>query len=443
MKSNKPAFTLIELLVVIAIIGILATLSVLALSNARAKSRDAKRAGDMKQVQTALELFFNDKNRYPTAEEWATGQIYSTTTDSTSTYMQIIPAAVAPADGTCTNNQNSISYTPTENGGSYAISFCLGGNTGTLNPGPKCLTPGGIIDVNCSGSASEAFTLTYTAGANGSITGTSPQTVLSGGDASAVLAVAGSGYHFVNWSDAATANPRTDTNVLASVSVTANFAVDAFACGEDFIDLRDDQTYATVNIGGHCWFANNLAYLPSVVSSDIIDGEIPYYYVFDYQGTDVALAKLNPNYVNYGVLYNNPAAQTACPSGWHLPSDAEWTTLTDYLSVNGQGGSGNTLDVGGKLKEAGTDYWESEFCDDGEAPTAVCNSSGITVRPGGYMDSSINTFRASGVVTYLWSATENNEGYGDWFRFLYSTGSNVVRGSNGLNYGFSVRCIQD
>ena len=52
--NNKPAFTLIELLVVIAIIGILATVSIISLSNARAKSRDAKRAGDMKQVQTEI-----------------------------------------------------------------------------------------------------------------------------------------------------------------------------------------------------------------------------------------------------------------------------------------------------------------------------------------------------------------------------------------------------
>jgi len=65
--NSKKAFTLIELLVVIAIIGILATVSIISLSNARAKSRDAKRVGDMKQIQTALELFFNDKNRYPTA----------------------------------------------------------------------------------------------------------------------------------------------------------------------------------------------------------------------------------------------------------------------------------------------------------------------------------------------------------------------------------------
>ena len=149
MKTKK-AFTLIELLVVIAIIGILATISVLALSNARAKSRDAKRAGDMKQVQTALELFFNDKNRYPTTEEWNTGKIYSTSTGVTSTYMQVIPLAPTPADGTCTTDKNTVAYTPTADLGSYNISFCLGNTTGTLTPGPKCLTPGGIMDIDCA-----------------------------------------------------------------------------------------------------------------------------------------------------------------------------------------------------------------------------------------------------------------------------------------------------
>ena len=150
MKFNKKAFTLIELLVVIAIIGILATISIVSLSNARAKSRDAKRAGDMKQVQTALELFFNDKGRYPSASEWDANQIFSTSTGATSTYMQIIPSAPIPADGRCTSDQNSISYIPTSDGASYSISFCLGGNTGTLASDPKCLTPGGIIDVECN-----------------------------------------------------------------------------------------------------------------------------------------------------------------------------------------------------------------------------------------------------------------------------------------------------
>ncbi|MEI7620552.1 MAG: prepilin-type N-terminal cleavage/methylation domain-containing protein, partial [Candidatus Falkowbacteria bacterium] len=97
INKTKPAFTLIELLVVIAIIGILATVSVIAFQNARAKSRDAKRIGDVKQVQTALELFFNDQNRYPTADEWNSGKLYSTSTGVTSTYMQVIPNAPTPA----------------------------------------------------------------------------------------------------------------------------------------------------------------------------------------------------------------------------------------------------------------------------------------------------------------------------------------------------------
>lgn len=62
---NKKGFTLIELLVVIAIIGLLSTLAVVALGSARTKSRDAKRLADLKQIQSALELYYTDKNAYP------------------------------------------------------------------------------------------------------------------------------------------------------------------------------------------------------------------------------------------------------------------------------------------------------------------------------------------------------------------------------------------
>src|SRR5206468_4241437 len=84
------------------------------------------------------------------------------------------------------------------------------------------------VTANISVSASFAintYTLTYTAGANGTISGTSPQPVNYGASGSAVTAVANTGYHFVNWSDGSTANPRTDTNVTANISVTANFAI--------------------------------------------------------------------------------------------------------------------------------------------------------------------------------------------------------------------------
>lgn len=72
----------------------------------------------------------------------------------------------------------------------------------------------------------QQYTLAYAADANGSINGTTPQTVVQGGDGSTVTAVANSGYHFVKWSDESTANPRTDTNVTGNISVTANFAQD-------------------------------------------------------------------------------------------------------------------------------------------------------------------------------------------------------------------------
>ena len=67
----------------------------------------------------------------------------------------------------------------------------------------------------------------YTAGANGSITGSSTQTIDYGEDASAVTATPDTGYHFVDWDDATTTNPRTDINITENISVTANFAIDA------------------------------------------------------------------------------------------------------------------------------------------------------------------------------------------------------------------------
>lgn len=72
------------------------------------------------------------------------------------------------------------------------------------------------------------YTLTYTAGAGGSITGSSPQTVASGGNGTAVTAVANTGYSFVNWSDSSTSNPRTDTSIAGNISVTANFAINTY-----------------------------------------------------------------------------------------------------------------------------------------------------------------------------------------------------------------------
>ncbi|MDD5290568.1 MAG: type II secretion system protein [Patescibacteria group bacterium] len=137
---KQRGFTLIELLVVIAIIGLLSTLAVVALNNARQKSRDAKRVSDIKQIQTALELYYNDANAYPTALSFGTGSIaYSGTT-----YMSIIPDNPAPRnDGDCPNSNYGYSQTSTA---TYSISYCLGGTTGGLGAGTHIATPAGIDD---------------------------------------------------------------------------------------------------------------------------------------------------------------------------------------------------------------------------------------------------------------------------------------------------------
>jgi len=146
MKKAK-GFTLIELLVVIAIIGLLSTLAVVALNNARQKSRDAKRVSDVKQISTALELYFADNNAYPTAATAITlGATDSKCLDkggfvatcaTAPTYMGTVPAAPTPPAG------NVYTYASSD-GSTYTISFTLEGTTGSLNSGARTATPSGL-----------------------------------------------------------------------------------------------------------------------------------------------------------------------------------------------------------------------------------------------------------------------------------------------------------
>ena len=144
MKTKK-GFTLIELLVVIAIIGILSTLAVVSLQNARKSARDAKRIADVKQMQTALELYFNDWQEYPATSSVTAGGSIGT---NTVVYMVTVPAAPTPADGSsCNDNNNKYTYNSSSSN-SYTISFCLGGKVGNLEAGKTQASPAGIIHIN-------------------------------------------------------------------------------------------------------------------------------------------------------------------------------------------------------------------------------------------------------------------------------------------------------
>ena len=127
MNKNKEGFTLIELLVVIAIIGLLSTLSILALNSARARARDAKRIADVKQIQTALEMYYNDVGDYPATASVTPGSILSSTNG---TYLRAVPTPPLPTDGTsCGTGITAYTYAKTGTTGSnssYTIQYCLG-----------------------------------------------------------------------------------------------------------------------------------------------------------------------------------------------------------------------------------------------------------------------------------------------------------------------------
>lgn len=129
---------MIELLVVIAIIGLLASVVLLALNSARAKSRDAKRLADIRQVATALELYYNDNNAYVTQATAA-----AIPAALAPNYVGSVPLSPTPIDGTCTAGQNTYTYT-SATGATYTLTFCLGAVTGGFAAGVHTASPTGI-----------------------------------------------------------------------------------------------------------------------------------------------------------------------------------------------------------------------------------------------------------------------------------------------------------
>jgi uncharacterized protein (TIGR02145 family) len=207
---------------------------------------------------------------------------------------------------------------------------------------------------------------------------------------------------------------------------------------DGFTDLRDGNHYNAVKIGNQIWMVENLKFLPNVIEFSTCSVTTPYYYVYGYDGTVVANAKATANYTTYGVLYNWPAAmngqsssnanpsgvQGVCPAGWHLPSDAEWTELNDYL--------GGTNVAGGKLKETGTTHWASPN-------TGATNETGFYALPGGYCY--CYGFVGASAFGYWWSSTYTSGG-GSALVMSYG-GEWLAMYDNNWSNGFSVRCVRD
>lgn len=188
----------------------------------------------------------------------------------------------------------------------------------------------------------------------------------------------------------------------------------------------DGRNYKYKTIGNQIWMIENLAFLPTVSPPSVGSNAAPSYYVYNYEGNSISEAKTQPFYKTYGVLYNWEAAKTACPIGWHLPSDAEWTILAKFLIPS----------AGGKMKETGTANWISPN-------TGATNESFFTARPGG-LRHSVGLFASLGTMGIFWSASFLPD-YDPkaWQRYLINDMDSLVRGGSKLSYGLSVRCLKD
>ena len=189
----------------------------------------------------------------------------------------------------------------------------------------------------------------------------------------------------------------------------------------------DGNTYDTVHIGNQIWFKQNLK-----TTRYRNGGSIPYVLG---NATWVALttgawSNYDHDAANdpiYGKLYNwyTTLGDTLCPTGWGVPTDAEWTTLTTYL--------GGESVAGGKMKSIGTTYWNSPN-------TGATNESGFSALPGGYRLSG-SFFNIRGYA-FFWSATEVATSSA-WNRLLYNIDGGLSRSSGIKSVGSSVRCLKD
>jgi uncharacterized protein (TIGR02145 family) len=227
-----------------------------------------------------------------------------------------------------------------------------------------------------------------------------------------------------------------------SPNTAYHFRVTAANCGgtsygEDFYFETDpfevydasDNVYGVVRIGTQLWMKENLRNTIYNDNSDLIPNvtdilvwlglSTPAYCWYN---NDVRYKEL------YGALYNWYAVSTGklCPNNMHVPTDADWRILTNFL--------GGEEFAGGKIKEAGFDHW-------GEPNTDATNESGFTALPGGCQYGS-GGFALIGSHGYWWTSSEYSDGVA-WYRHLSLTWGGIDREYSDARSGYSVRCIRD
>ncbi len=192
----------------------------------------------------------------------------------------------------------------------------------------------------------------------------------------------------------------------------------------------DGNVYNTVTIGMQVWMAENLkttkynegTAISLITNNTTWKNSITGAYCW-YNNNEATYKNV------YGAYYNFYAVGTnkLCPTGWHVPTDVEWATLSNYLG-------GNSV-AGGKMKETGTTHWIS--------PNAgATNESGFTALPGGFRSNGDGTFGNIGLYSFWWISTIY-DGLNSWNLSISNTDGFFATAYYGNTNGFNVRCLRD
>jgi uncharacterized protein (TIGR02145 family) len=195
---------------------------------------------------------------------------------------------------------------------------------------------------------------------------------------------------------------------------------------------QDRNTYKTIKIGTQTWMAENLRTTKYRNGEAITEVSGRAYWISLNTNGAYCNYKNTMNYdtiATYGRLYNWYAVKdirNIAPTGWHVASDAEWSTLTTYL--------GGESVAGSKLKETGTTHWLG--------PNSASNASGFTALPGGVCgaDGEFNLIKVNGI---WWTSVEGGIEDSVWGRDMNSGSSIYSFTNNNKNFGYSVRCLKD
>lgn len=241
-----------------------------------------------------------------------------------------------------------------------------------------------------------------------------------------------------------------------------------FTCGTSTVKDHQLNVYHTVQIGTQCWLAENMRcetspstgtnIVNTTTSESTYTGKMAKWYNNDKAAASAA---------GYGMLYNwNAAVDTfntaygetdvntnnsyavsvtftghrrgICPEGWHIPSDAEWTTLTEYVGANYACGGNSSNTAKALASETGWESYSGE-CYPGDQGTYANNASGFGAVPAGWFRSD---FKDAGHYAYFWSATQHGSKYA-YLRALHYNYAGVYSGSDHKDSGNPVRCLKD